>query len=192
MAKTNMPSKSAKKTNPTVVRVSYECPSGGATQFIDSGLGLSIINRKFFRAGLYYYVNSIEVYNDEQGVVDILTAPDNWCTRNAHTRGEAIWDKMNDLVGPPLTGGIKPRYHDFKVYLNDLHRSTGSLRPSMYSVNGVATPYVADDWVYSVYTSADDDQTPNAGAGPFADEFVSHLLGPHTGTSANWTSIGLT
>ena len=118
MATSNMPSTNAKKSNPTVLRVSYECPAGGATQFIDSGFGLSILNRKFFRAGLYYYVNSIEVYNNERGVVDILTAPDNWITRNAHKRGEAIWDKMNDIVEYPLSAGVKPKYHDYKVLMS--------------------------------------------------------------------------
>jgi len=196
MRKSNMPSKSNKKTNPTVLRVSYECPAGGATQFIDTAMGLSIINRKFFRAGLYYYVNSIEVYNNEQGVVDIHTAPDNWITRNAHSRGSAIWDKMNDIVEYPLSAGIKPKYHDFKVYLNDLHRSTGSLQPSLYTVNAGALAYTADDWEYSRYVSADSDgDIDMGGAAPNvnqnADEFYSHLLGGHIGSASNWTSISL-
>lgn len=187
MATTNMPSKRSKKSNPTVTRLSFECPAGGASQFIDVGLALSILNRRAYRAGLYYYVNSIEVYNNERGVVDIHTAPDNWITRNAHTRGEAIWDKMNELVKPPLTHGVLPKYHDYKVYLNPLHKTTGSLRPELYDVNASGTTMTADDWVYSQYVSADDDQDPIANA----DEFTAHLLGPHTGVADNWTSIGL-
>jgi len=190
MAKTNMPSKANKKKNPTVTRLSFECPAGGATQFIDIGLALSAVNRKFFRAGLFYYINSIEVYNDEQGVIDLHTAPDNWITRNAHQRGERIFDKMNEMVDD-VSGVGRPKYHDFKVYLNNLHRTTGSLSPSLHSVNAAALALAPDEWQYSQFTSADDDQTPNAGAGPYADEFYCHLIGGHVGSSADWSSVGL-
>ena len=189
MAKSNMPSKSNKKKNPTVTRLSFEVPAGGQSQFVDIGLALSIVNRKFFRAGLFYYINSVEVYNNEQGVVDIHTAPDNWVTRNAHTRGEAIWNKMNDLAGPPLTTGILPKYHDFKVYLTALHKTNGTLRPEMYNVNAAGTTMAADEWVYSQFVSADDNQDGVA----TADEFTCHLLGPHVGPvdGSDWSSIGL-
>lgn len=195
MASSNMPSKKNKHSNPTVLRLSFECPAGGATQYIDTAMALSIINRKFFRQSPYFYINSVEVYNDEQGVVDIHTAPDNWVTRNAHARGEAIWDKMNDLIEYPLSAGIRPKYHDFKIFLNELHRATGSLDPSLYTVNGTALSYGADDWEYSRFVSADSDGDMDP-ADPTqinqnADEFYSHLLGGHTGSSDNWTSISL-
>jgi len=192
MARTNMPSKSAKKKNPTITRLSFEC-SGSSTQFIDVGRALSILNRKFFRAGLYYYINSVEVYNNETGVVDLHTAPDNWVTRNSHVRGEAIFDKMNNLIEYPLSAGIRPKYHDFKVFLTDLHRETGSLNPSLYTINGNEIAYAPDDWEYSRFVSADSDgdladpQTINQDA----DQFYCHLLGDHSGSATNWTSIGL-
>jgi len=192
MARNSMPSKSNKKKNPTVTRLSFEL-TAGATQFIDIGLALSAINRKFFRSGLYYYVNSIEVYNNEQGVVDIHTAPDNWITRNAHSRGSAIFDKMNDLVDYPVSNVGRPAYHDYKVYLNALHSTTGSLSPSLHDINAAPTTILSDEWVYSVFTSADDDgdmTDPNT-IHQDADEFTSHLVGGHSGTSGNWVSIGL-
>lgn len=188
MASSNMPSKKNKKTNPTVTRMSFEC-SGGATQFVDVGMALSILNRKFFRAGLYYYVNSVEVYNNETGVVDLHTLPDTWVTRNAHQRGAAIFDKMNALVDVPLSAVGRPAYHDFKVYMNQLHQSTGSLSPSTYSINATYAGRNADDWVYSQFTSADDD----GDAIQDADEFTAHMIGGHNGPvdGSNWVSIGL-
>ena len=185
MARTNMPSKSMKKKNPTVTRLSFEC-QGGTTSFIDIGLALSAVNRKFFRAGLFYYVNSIEVYNNEQGVVDIHTAPDTWVTRNAHTRGSVLFDKMNDMVDEVSSVG-RPAYHDFKVYLNNLHRTTGSMAPSLHSVNALAVALAPDEWQYSQFTSADDD----GDAVQDADEFYCHLIGPHAGSADDWASIGL-
>jgi hypothetical protein len=74
MAGANLPAKKYSKTSPTVTRLSFEC-NGGTTEFIDIGLALSIINRRLYRSGVYYYVNSVEVYNDETGVVDYIHFP---------------------------------------------------------------------------------------------------------------------
>ena len=94
---------------------------------------------------------------------------------------------MNALVGPPLSTGQRGSYHDFKVYMNKNHLDTGSLDPSMYYINAGAAQYGADDWDYSVFVSADDDQDPVANA----DEFFVHMLGTHNGTADNWDSVGL-
>ena len=97
MAGANLPAKKYSKTSPTTTRLSFEF-SGGATKFIDIGMALSAVNRKFYRAGCYYYVNSVEIYNDATGVVDLLTLPDNWVTKNAWNRGFKLFQKMNSMV----------------------------------------------------------------------------------------------
>ena len=74
MAGANLPAKKYQKTTPTVLRLSFEC-DGGSTQYIDIARALSAINRRFYRQGLYYYVNSVEVYNNETGVIDLHTVP---------------------------------------------------------------------------------------------------------------------
>jgi len=188
MAGANLPAKKYKKTSPTITRMSFEM-DGGSTQFIDVGLALSALNRKFYRAGVYYYVNSVEIYNNETGVVDLHTLPDNWVTKNAWNRGFQLFQKMNSMVDEPLSSIGRPKYHDFKVFMSDLHRSTGSATPSLHGINGVYTGngLTPDDWDYSQFVSADDDQDPIANA----DEFYVHMLGTHTGTADNWTSVGL-
>ena len=185
MAGANLPAKKYKKTSPTVTRLSFEC-SGGATEFIDISMALSIINRKFLRQGVYFYVNSVEIYNNETGVVDLHTLPDTWITKNAHTRGRKLFSKMNALVDDVSAVG-RPQYHDFKVYMNNLHRTTGSLNPQTYTINAANEEKTADEWTYSVFTSADDDQDGAADA----DEFFCHMLGGHSGSASNWSSIGL-
>ena len=185
MAGANLPAKKYSKTSPTVTRLSFEF-DGGSTRFIDVGLALSAINRKFYRAGLYYYINSVEIYNNETGVVDLHTLPDNWITKNAWNRGFSLFQKMNSLVDGVSAVG-RPAYHDFKVYMNNLHRTTGSASPSMYTINATAATVLSDEWQYSQFTSADDDQDSAANA----DEFYAHMLGGHAGSTDNWSSIGL-
>jgi hypothetical protein len=188
MAGANLPAKKYTKTSPTITRLSFEC-SGGATQFIDLGKALSILNRKFYRAGVYYYVNSVEIYNDETGVVDIHTLPDNWITKNSWNRGLKLFQKMNAMVAPPLSSGFKPKYHDFKVFMSQLHMNTGSLEPRLHGVNAQASAsgMTPGDWEYSQFVSADDDQDNTANA----DEFYVHMLGGHLGDPDNWQSVGL-
>ena len=86
MAGANLPAKKYNHSNPTVTRLSFEF-DGGSTQFIDIAMALSVINRKFYRQGVYYHVNSVEIYNNETGVVDLHTLPDTWVTKNSHQRG---------------------------------------------------------------------------------------------------------
>jgi hypothetical protein len=185
MAGANLPAKKYKKTSPTVTRLSFEF-DGGSTQFIDIAMALSAINRKFYRQGVYYYVNSVEIYNNETGVVDLHTLPDNWITKNAHKRGFKLFQKMNSMVDG-ISGVGRPKYHDFKVYFSTLHSQIGSASPSMYALNAQHSTINSDDWVYSTFTSADDDQDGQANA----DEFTVHMIGGHSGSSNNWESIGL-
>lgn len=92
------------------------------------------------------------------------------------------------MVDAPLSGVSRPKYHDFKVYMSKGHYNNGnSLSPSLHNVNQNDTTLVIDEWVYSQFVSADDDQDGSADA----DEFTVHMLGNHEGTSDNWSSVGL-
>jgi hypothetical protein len=186
MAGANLPAKKYKKTSPTATRLSFEF-DGGSTQFVDIGMALSAINRKFARAGVYYYVNSVEIYNNETGVVDLHTLPDTWVTKNAWNRGFQLFQKMNAMVDAPLTGGLRPKYHDFKVYMSQRHLNAGSTPPYMHGINAASAAISPDEWAYSQFVSADDDGDQDQDA----DEFHVHMIGPHVGNSDNWDSIGL-
>ena len=185
MAGANLPAKKYSKTSPTVTRLSFEC-TGNTTRFIDVAAALSAVNRKFARQGVYFYVNSVEVYNDSTGVLDLHTLPDTWVTKNAWNRGFKLFQKMNSMVDDVSAIG-RPKYHDFKVYMNALHRSSGSLSPSLHGINAASDTVDADNWMYSQFVSADDDQDGSANA----DEFYVHMVGDHSGSPNNWTSIGL-
>jgi hypothetical protein len=186
MARANLPAKKYKKSNPTQIRLSFEA-NGEATEFIDIAMALSAINRKFYRQGVYYYVNSVEVYNDETGVVDLHTLPDTWVTKNAWSRGFQLYQKMNSMTDTPVSNISRPKYHDFKVYMSTRHKSTGTLLPSMHNINNAASTISVDEWEHSRFVSADDD----GDAAQEADDFTVHMIGTHTGNSDNWESVGL-
>lgn len=180
MAGANLPAKKYSKSSPTVTRLSFEA-TGSGTKYIDIARALSIINRKFARQGVYYYVNSVELYNNSDGVVDLHTLPDTWVTKNAWNRGFGIFQDMNALVDTP-----RPKYHDFKVRMSTLHAADGSntLDPDLYGVNSVNSSLAPDDWVYSEITTMHSD-------GGASDEFTLTMLGTHSGGQGNRNSVGL-
>lgn len=180
MAGANLPAKKYSKTSPTVTRLSFES-TGSGTKYIDIARALSIINRKFYRQGVYYYVNSVELYNNSDGVVDIHTLPDTWVTKNAWNRGFGIFQNMNALADTP-----RPKYHDFKVRMSTGHAADGSntLDPDLYGINGSNTSHPPDEWVYSEITTMHSD-------GGLPDEFTLTMLGGHSGSQGNRASVGL-
>ena len=190
----NYPAKKYKKGTPAVTRLSFEF-EGGSTKFIDVSMALSILNRRLYRQGLYYYVNSVEYYDNDTNVVDLHVLPDNWITRSAHRRAKGIYDEMNERA-LLSANTVLPKYHDFKVFMDVTHAEQGgSVLPSLYTFNGAHTPYAPDDWVYSQMSSADDDQDgnldPAVGNPGFSDEFTLHMSGDHLGATDNWQSVGI-
>jgi hypothetical protein len=191
MAGANLPAKKYTKTSPTVTRLAFES-TGSATKFIDIGLALSKINRRFARSGVYYYVNSVEVYNNESGVVDLHTLPDTYMTKNAWTYAFKQFQKMNSFVDTP-----RPKWHDFRVYMSNLHRTTGSMNPIATGINFDTIEVDSNEtFEYSSLTSADSDgDTTTDSQGNIileqeADNFTVHMVGPHIGTPKNWSSVG--
>ena len=81
MGRENLPAKKYKKGTPAQIRLSFEF-TGGTTQFIDVARALSQINRKAYSQGVYYYVNSVELYDNADSVVNLHTVPDrDWETQ---------------------------------------------------------------------------------------------------------------
>lgn len=193
----NYPAKKYQKGTPAVTRLSFEM-TGGATQYIDLAYALSIINRKAYRQGCYYYITSVEVYNNSDGYVDFHTLPDTWMTRSAYRRGLGIYNAQVEKTIETM-GNIVPKWHDFKVYMSDRHRTTGSELPNTYDINSATVNQFADDWEYTQLVSADSDGDlqfdPVTGhatqVNQEADNFYLHMLGGHAGSPDNWDSVGL-
>ena len=182
----NLPAKKYTHSNPTELRLSFEF-SGNSTQFIDIARAMSAINRKFVSQQAYFYVSKVKLYNDENAFVDIHTLPDTWVTRNAVKRGRAMFEKLNGMLDPAVSGIAAAPYYDYKVYMSARHRSTGSADPVLYDINSAPEVVAPDEWRYTQLVSADDD----GDATQEADNFYLHVLGDHVGTSDNWTSVGL-
>ena len=182
MAGANLPAKKYKKTSPTQLRLCFE-GTGNTTRYIDIARALSIINRKFYRQGVYYYVNSVELINNANSAIDLYTAPDTWVTKNAWNRAFGVFQKMNAQVDTP-----RPKYHDFKIKLRSDQTEALTMDPDLYNKSsGGVSQFVSlapDEWQFSKFTTLKSN-------GGLADEFTGHLLGPHDGPEGTRDSVGL-
>lgn len=185
MAGANLPAKKYKHSAPTQLRLTFEVSTeqSSQTKFIDIARALSIINRKFYRQGVYYYVNSVELHNNENSVVDLLVAPDNWITKNAWNRGFRMFQQMNAQVDT-----VRPKYHDFKIKLVASQDDANTMDPDLYTTGMADYSYSPDEWQFSKFTTMVSD-------GGASDEFTAHLIGghdeSHAGPPAKYNSIGL-
>lgn len=190
----NLPAKiyTAGERTERTLRFSWDAGDGNSTStiYIDLAQALSMVNRRAYRQGLYYYVSKVSFSNNTEAYCQVNTLPDNWMTKNAWKRGYRLWNRMNREAA--AGDNIYPKYHDFKVSMVQ----GANPAPPIHGQIGATTAYLADDWVMSEFVTQDPylhggaaSDTPVEAHN--ADAFQAHMLGAHTGSSGAWTSIGL-
>lgn len=177
----------------------------GDRLYIDLAQCLSIVNRRFTKQFQNFTVRGGAIHDSNQNAyVKFNTACDNWATRRALRRGRDLYN-MQFAEILKMQPGLKPKYHDYKVFLLAAHYQAGSaanLTPvdsqeNFGAVAGAGRPYDIGQWNYSQYVTEDVDWNviATAGAGQpsnrNADQFYAHIVGDHSGNSQNWFSVGL-
>ena len=163
--------------------------------YLDSAEALSMVNRKLFSQNRCYGIQSVEfkfranplVYDSIEVTANV--AGDTWVVHNAHTKGEALWHQMNQLVLED-NPSIKGKWADFKVFLNTEHRAeyflTGNLQPQASS----GTAFLPGEWNYSDYVLPQH-SVDGAGNPLPADTTQAHLVGASLGGPGAWQSVSL-
>jgi hypothetical protein len=160
-------------------------PNAGTetSHFIDLAKDLSAVNRRLYRQGKVYQIANISISSRDtaNGLISWSTAPDTWVTRAAWNRGFLMHEEMNrKVLDMPGSMTRKGRWHDYKVYLSDDHRTSANLPRARDNGNNLAG---SGEWIYSTYQSPDGTTS--------ADEFTAHILGDHSGSSGAYNSISL-
>lgn len=163
--------------------------------YIDIAKAMSLVNRKLYRQQGLWHVHGVCVYADSVNASDPLTtigvpytiaiggAPRTWVTRNSLVKSLSLWQDQQKQAYDNVSPSIKPKWNDFKVWLNENHRTLGDLSPVSGHMFGGVDVYNAGMWAPSkiVYEVAD-------GAGAVQQyEPELHILGPDDGTD----SLGL-
>ena len=166
---------------------------GDHTFYIDLARSLSVQERKLFRQMREYTVRGGLLKDSNQdAVVRCNVAPDTWQTRAAIRRGFRQWNEMikhgMEGLGP---GKVKPKYLDYKVFLNQGHGTSPTL-----PADAGGSPLLGGEWTYSTYHTEDVDWANYASwaTNRDTDSFVPMIVGPHLaggGSGDHWNRIGL-
>lgn len=166
---------------------------GGGDQYVDIAQSLSIVNRKLFKQGMCYGIESVEFAWSQDPVaanapdtitLTAMTAGDNWVVHNSHVKGQALWHEMNDLVlkdNPSVQG----KWHDYKVYLDGQHFTSANLIPR----DGGLVSYQQGEWIYSTYVMPQHEVDPVTGLPLDAPEVKAHLIGDDSGVPNPVTTV---
>lgn len=122
-------------------------PSSGAlTLDIDLARDLSAVNRRLYRQGYQYFVQSVEMVRADTGLslLQVQTAGDTWMVHNAWKKGYHLWrDQVHDVT--ETLPSIEGKWADFKVKLDD---ASGTLAVPLAGDMGGIT---GDEWNLSQF-----------------------------------------
>ena len=155
--------------------------------YIDTAQCASIINRKLYRQGNMFRIKNLRAYSQDNAPAEvdirISVIPRVWPFFNGYRKARAMWHKMNASMTDGLSPSVYPKYHDFKVFMNEAHYTNhlGGGDTNLLPVDGDNVAVPAGEWVYSQFSDA----------GSTSDNYYGHVLGDHGGSSSNWTSVGL-
>jgi hypothetical protein len=156
--------------------------------YIDVAALLSAQNRKLVRQGQIFRIKNFRVFTKDttdEWSFKIGVLPKTWMTRNAWVKAKALWDEMNAMAASNLGGSsIYPKWHDFKVYMNNAHRLDTGDNPDGIAPRDMDGQLAGmDEWAYSQYSDS----------GSTADNWFVHMLGDHVniGSDANFSSVGI-
>jgi hypothetical protein len=177
------------KMQPAITDLFFTVPAGGKVSgesiaYIDTARELSKINRRLYsQSRMYGFQGLTFIWRATAAVGDpaqtlttieatVKTAGNTWSVQNAHTKGEALWHQMQELVledNPSIAG----KWHDFKVRL-DYTMTTGRL---LKCQDGAGVDILDGEWDYSTYVMPQHEVDPVTGLPLEANSFGVSLIG---------------
>ena len=128
-----------KKIQPAVKTLAFNF-TNGSNDFIDLSQCASLVNRRFYRQGLNWAVSGFTLITtpSSSGNVVFSKIPDTWVASNSWEKSMRSWMKMNnDALSE--TESVRPRFLDFKVYMDQAHHAAGSAA-NLLPVDQAGTP----------------------------------------------------
>lgn len=147
---------------------------------IDLGQCLSLVNRRFYRQGMEYYVDSWSISSESSCDVLLVTLSQNWICSNAWVAAFRTWLRSQEQVDN--FDEIKGRYHDYKIFMEEVHAQAGmsaNLLPRGYDPALVA----AKSATAGASWDASEIQIPNVG-GVVGNTvgYEMHMVGASSGS----------
>ncbi len=151
-----------KKIQPAVKTILLNAPAGSA-HTVDLSQCASLLNRRFYRQGLNWAVSSFTFITaaSTTGTISVAKVPDTWVSSNSWEKGFRHWLKMNNEAMDG-TESIKPKFMDFKVYMDNVHHNAGVANNLTPLTGSPATALTLGTWDMSEVTFPTSGATGNA------------------------------
>jgi len=164
------------KTTPTEAGISH-------LWYVDTARALSRVNRRGYSQSRMYAFQRLTFIWKQNAAnlatleVKVATAGNTWIVHNAHVKGHALWNQMNELVledNPSIQG----KWADFKIQLST---SVSDIR-TLNVLDGGGTAYKAGEWDSAKFVMPQHRVTEDAPGSPTssplpAEEFTAVLIG---------------
>ena len=170
------------KTQPAVQTVRFTIPVSATPSYVDLGLALSMVNRRFMRQGMNYAVAGLQVIAPPttSGTVTFSKIPNTWVASNAWHKIFAAWQRQqDDALDDGGLQSAKGAFNDFKVFADGDH-VTKPVPFSLYPIDANGSTYTSPaEWLYSQVAFPND-----GGIAGNTTERSIHMVGTHqTGVS---------
>jgi len=162
--------------------------SGSYLNYVDTARELSKMNRRLYSQSRMYGYQGLTFIWKQDAVtpmasveVTVRTAGNTWIVQNAHTKGHALWNQMQQLVLED-NPSIKGKWHDFKVRL---HSDQVTAR-EMLALDGRGVAYGSGEWNIATYVMPQHEVEtvgPDAGKPLPAEEYTPVLIGGDSGST---------
>lgn len=153
---------------------------GGDLSYIDTARELSKVNRRLYsQSRMYAYQGLTFIWRADTASgltsleLKVKTAGNSWTVQNAHTKGHALWNEMQDLVLDD-NPSVKGKWHDFKCKLVKNMATQRIIK----TTDGDGVEILPGEWDYATYVMPEHDVDPVTGLPLDADEYTPTLIGP--------------
>lgn len=174
------------KIEPAVLDLRYSA-TGSGDFYVDLAKGLSQINRRLYRQGRQYYVAGVSLIcqtnldpNQAYKQTAIGVAPNSWVTHNAWEKCFTLWNEQQKEQAAAV-GIRRGKWADFKVYLENAHRTGTELGLQDGDYNSGAAVDAPEEWAHSETFYSVDDGTTGV---PTVFSPTFHILGGNSSTDS--------
>ncbi len=111
---------------PLTITTLFTTGAGRSVHYASLSQMASLVNRRFYRAGLNWAVAGIKIValGAGSGEISVCKIPSTYVASNAWEKGFRAWMEMNNQ---PLeeSDSVKPKFLDFKVFMDSEHHVSG-------------------------------------------------------------------
>lgn len=177
--------RSGRKLQPAVETLTFRLRdgelSGSPVTTIDLSQCASIVNRRFYRQGLNWYVAGFSLITSEgmTGNLVLKKMANTWVNGGAWEKTMRAWLKQqNDAIAETGAQSTVAKFRDFKIYLDSDHQD--GTAPNHIPVDAGLTLFNEGEWFYSSVV------VPNDGAPGVTNEYRLKMYG-----TDNANSVGM-